>query len=154
MSDGRTEAMRGSYFSKNKYAFVDQRITNENITYLEKDQVFVFGSNESGIHGGGAAKQALTWGAEYGNPEGIQGDTYAIPTKDKSVFNTLTVDQIRPYVDRFLLYAMENENKTFFVTEIGCGLAGLTPEEVAPLFKGATFIKNIHLPKRFWDIIK
>ena len=71
------------------------RITSENITKLEKDEVFVFGSNLSGIHGGGAAKLALKWGAEWGNPKGLQGNTYAIPTK---AYNTTASTKYTNYI--------------------------------------------------------
>lgn len=75
------------------------RITPENITKLDSNQIFVFGSNQSGRHGKGAAKTALGWGAVYGQAEGLQGKTYGIPTKDKSIRRTLTIDEIKPYVD-------------------------------------------------------
>lgn len=150
MSDGRSEAMRGTYFSSNKYMFRSQRTTPENITELKDMEVFVFGSNQGGKHGKGAAKQALTWGAVYGVAEGLQGKTYAIPTKDKSIRRTLSIDEIKPYVDRFIDFAQEYPEITFLVTEIGCGLAGLKPKQVAPLFEKAKYIRNIHLPERFW----
>ena len=129
------------------------RITPENITKLECNQIFVFGSNESGIHGAGAARTAVGWGAVYGQPEGLQGKTYAIPSKDKTVTRTLEVNEIKPYVDTFIKFAKDHTEFTFLVTEIGCGLAGLIPEQVAPLFKEAKDIKNISLPVRFWNII-
>lgn len=127
------------------------KITQENITELKPNEVFVFGSNLSGIHGGGAARKALEWGAEFGNPIGSQGQTYAIPTKSIGIERTLTIDEIFPYVLDFIRHAEMNIDKTFLVTEIGCGLAGLTPEQVAPMFRAATELENIHLPQRFWD---
>jgi hypothetical protein len=113
--------------------------------------VFVFGSNQGGKHGAGAAKQALTWGAKYGQAEGLQGRTYGIPTKNHSISRTLALDEIKPYVDRFIQFAKANPTKVFLVTEIGCGLAGLDPKEVAPLFKEVVDqkIENIQLPHRF-----
>lgn len=126
------------------------RITPENITNISDNEVFVFGSNLSGIHGKGAAKTALKWGAKWGQSNGIQGKTYAIPTKDASIRRTLTIEEIKPFVDEFIEFAKANENLIFFVTEIGCGLAGLKPKEVAPLFKDAVNVFNIHLPPRFW----
>jgi hypothetical protein len=119
------------------------------ITSLKEDEVFVFGSNEAGRHGAGAARMALQFGAVYGQKEGIAGQTYAIPTKDATVRKTLSVDEIRPYVDRFIAYAKEHSDKTFLVTEIGCGLAGLTPAQVAPLFSEAKGVSNIILPESF-----
>lgn len=130
------------------------RITPDNITKLEDNQIFVFGANTSGRHGKGAAKTAMKWGAKYGQGEGIQGRTYGIPTKDSSIRNTLGLTTIARYIDRFIQYAKDNPNFIFLLTEIGCGLAGLTPKQVAPLFKGAIKVENIYLPKSFWRILQ
>lgn len=129
---------------------MENRLTPELITKLEPNQVFVFGSNLSGKHGKGAAKTALTWGAKWGQAAGLQGRTYGIPTKDASVRNVLTVNQIKLFVDEFIKFAKDNPNLIFLVTEIGCGLSNYKPKEIAPLFKDAIGIENIHLPKRFW----
>jgi hypothetical protein len=126
------------------------RTTPENITKLESNQIFVFGSNQSGRHGKGAAKTALGWGAVYGQAEGLQGKTYGIPSKDRTIRRTLTIDEIKPYVDRFIEFAKEHPELTFLVTEIGCGLAGLKPKQVAPLFIECKDLENIWLPARFW----
>lgn len=126
------------------------RTTSENITVLNENEVFVFGSNLSGRHGKGAAKTALGWGAKWGQSKGLQGRTYGIPTKDANIRRTLTIREIKPFVDEFIEFAKNNENLTFLVTEIGCGLAGLKPKDVAPLFKDAVNVFNIHLPNRFW----
>jgi hypothetical protein len=126
------------------------RITPEYIKKLGEKEIFVFGSNQAGRHGAGAAKTALGWGAKWGQAEGIQGRTYAIPTKDSSVLKTLSIDEIKPYVDRFIDFAKTRPDLSFLVTEVGCGLAGLKPKEVAPLFKAAIGQENIHLPARFW----
>lgn len=126
------------------------RFTPDNITTLGANEVFVFGSNESGRHGKGAAKTAMIWGAVYGQGEGLQGRTYGIPTKDSSIRRTLSQDEIKPYVDRFIQCAIANPHLTFLVTEIGCGLAGLKPKNVAPLFKEAINLSNVALPHRFW----
>lgn len=133
---------------------MENRVTPENINKLGENQIFVFGSNLGGKHGKGAAKTALTWGAKYGQAAGIQGRTYGIPTKDKSIRRVLTVDEIKPFVDDFIECARNNKHLTFLVTEIGCGLAGYKPKEIAPLFKDAADIENIHLPARFWHKIK
>lgn len=130
------------------------RVTNDIIRKLGDNEIFVFGSNESGRHGKGAAKTALGWGAKWGQAEGMQGKTYGIPTKDRTIRRTLTPDEIKPYVDRFIEFAKDNPDLIFLVTEIGCGLAGLKPKQVAPLFMGAKDIQNIHLPSRFWHKIK
>ena len=131
------------------------RVTSEHIYQLGLMEVFVFGSNLSGIHGGGAAKLAHErFGAVYGNPIGLQGNSYAIPTKNEDISKTLPLIEIAGYVYEFIEFAKINQMFKFLVTEIGCGLAGLTPEEVAPLFKQAIDIPNIHLPERFWKILK
>ena len=129
------------------------RITPENITELEDNQIFVFGSNLSGIHGKGAALTARKWGAVFYQSSGLQGKTWAIPTKDASIKKTLPISEIKHFVDDLIQFAKENEQLTFLVTEIGCGLAGLTPEQIAPLFKEVVNIENIHLPRRFWKYL-
>lgn len=126
------------------------RITPENIKSLSENQIFVYGSNLSGNHKKGAAKTALGWGAKMGKGKGLQGKTYGIPTKNANVRKTLTINEIKVFVDEFIDFAKANENLIFLVTEIGCGLAGLKPKDIAPLFKEAANIVNIHLPARFW----
>ena len=130
---------------------IKSRTTPENIKTLSNNQIFVFGSNLSGRHGKGAAKTALNFGAKWGQPKGIQGRTYAIPTKDASIKKTLTIDEIMRFTNEFIQFAKDNQNLTFLVTEIGCGLAGLNPKDVAPLFKEAVNVINIHLPSKFWE---
>ncbi len=130
------------------------RITNDFITELNDDEIFVFGSNESGIHGGGAAKLAFDkFGAIWNNPVGIQGRSYAIPTKSKGIVRTLTIEEIKPYVNDFIEFAKNNNSLKFMVTEIGCGLAGLKPEQIAPLFIDCIDMVNVWLPKRFIDVL-
>lgn len=129
------------------------RTSPAEISKLEDNQIFVFGSNLSGRHGKGAAKTALGWGAKWGQAKGLQGRTYGIPTKDASIRRTLTIEEIKPFVDEFIEFANANENLIFLVTEIGCGLAKYKPKEIAPLFKKAKNIKNIHLPEKFWRYI-
>jgi hypothetical protein len=133
---------------------MENRVVSDNITKLNTNEIFVFGSNLSGRHGKGAAKQALTWGAKWGQGAGLQGRTYGIPSKNASITRTLSIKEIKPFVDDFIQFAKENEDLIFLVTEIGCGLANLTPKEVAPLFEEAIYIENIHLPKRFWHKLK
>jgi hypothetical protein len=125
------------------------RITPDHITKILENEVFVFGSNESGRHGLGAAKTALGWGAIWGQAEGLQGKTYGIPTKDSSIRRTLSVDEIKPYVDRFISFAKDNPTIIFYVTEIGCGLAGHKQKDIAPLFKRAIDLENVYLPNKF-----
>ncbi len=130
------------------------RITPNNITELKDNEIFVFGSNESGRHGKGAAKTALGWGAKWGQARGLQGKTYGVPTKDHSVRVVLPVSKIQIYVNEFIEFAKERQDLTFLVTEIGCGLAGYKPKDIAPLFQEAKDIENIYLPERFIRFIK
>jgi len=111
------------------------RITPNNITELKENEIFVFGSNISGRHGKGAAKTAMSWGAKYGQGEGIQGRTYGIPTVNASISNKLTIEKIKVYVDRFIQYAKQHPENIFLVTEIGCGLAGHSHKDISPFFK-------------------
>jgi len=127
-------------------------ITPENITSLKEDEVFVFGSNLRGLHGAGAARQAIQFGAIMGNPNGYQGQSYAIPTKDYQI-HTLPVVRIKRYVDEFIRVTRIMPSKKFLVTAIGCGLAGLTPEDIAPLFRGAVDLPNVWLPESFWKVL-
>ena len=100
-------------------------------------QVFVFGSNEAGVHGAGAARVAYEkHGARWGKGFGHYGDSFAIPTKSPSI-KTLELNTIRKYVEAFLQYAAAHKDLTFKVTRIGCGLAGYTDQEIAPMFWGA-----------------
>lgn len=130
------------------------RITPELISKLEQGYIFVFGSNLSGRHGKGAAKTALGWGAKWGQGVGLQGRTYGIPTKDASIRRTLTIEEIKPFVDEFIEFAKIRKDLIFLVTEIGCGLAGYKPKDIAPLFEKAIDVENIYLPERFWHKLK
>lgn len=99
--------------------------------------VFVFGSNEAGIHGAGAAAFAYAKrGARYGFSYGHSGDSFAIPTKNEDI-RTLPLDMINAYVCGFLAYATGKRKLKFMVTRIGCGLAGYTDAQIAPMFTGA-----------------
>lgn len=97
--------------------------------------IFVFGSNLSGVHGAGAAAFAVkNHGAVYGKGIGLQGESYAIPTKDHYI-RTLPLRKIWNYVCQFIQFAKEHPELTFKVTRVGCGLAGYTDEDIAPMFK-------------------
>jgi len=99
--------------------------------------VFVFGSNEAGRHGGGAALYAYQRkGARYGKGYGHYGESFALPTKDHGI-KTLPLERIQRYVTGFLVYAEGNPNITFQVTQVGCGLAGYSPADIAPMFVNA-----------------
>ncbi|MGI6223553.1 MAG: hypothetical protein ACOYJG_08080 [Prevotella sp.] len=125
------------------------RTTPDRITSLEPNEVFVFGSNLAGMHGGGAARQALLkFGAVMGQGVGMQGQSYAIPTMQGGV------ETIRPYVDDFIAYARQHPEKKFLVTQIGCGIAGFVPEDIAPLFREAMEVENIYLPSSFWNVLE
>ena len=119
-----------------------KRTTPEFITELQPNEIFVFGSNLKGMHGGGAAYIAYRkFGAIMGQGVGLQGQSYGIPTMQGGV------ETIRPYVDEFIEFAKEHPELTFLVTRIGCGIAGFTDEEIAPLFVKAHEVENIVLPK-------
>ena len=125
------------------------RVTPQRIDSLKENEVFVFGSNLAGMHGGGAARAArLRFGAVMGQGVGMQGQSYAIPTMQGGV------ETIRPYVDDFIVYARQHPDLQFLVTPIGCGIAGFDPEDIAPLFKEAREVRNISLPGSFWEVIE
>ena len=129
------------------------KFTPDKITKLKKNQVFVFGSNEAGIHGAGAAKLAVEkFGAKMGMGYGLQGQSFAIPTKDTFI-RTLSLDKIEFYIYSFLSEVMEYPDTEFLVTKIGCGLAGYSEEEIANLFKGKFIPENVILPESFFNII-
>lgn len=125
------------------------KYTPEVISNLSANEIFVFGSNLSGYHVGGAAKVAMKkFGACYGQNEGLQGQSYAIPTIFPSI------EMIRPHIERFLLFAKENKNLTFYVTSIGCGNAEWTEYEIAPMFAGAMQMENVIMPESFCYVIE
>ena len=120
------------------------RITPEKITELSMCEVFVFGSNLKGHHNGGAARMAHSrFGAEWGVGVGPTGKCYAIPTMHGGV------EDIKPYVDDFVEYVRNHPDNRFLVTRIGCGIAGFTDREIAPLFKDVKDTPNVCLPKEW-----
>ena len=122
----------------------DSRVSPDMIRNLNAQEIFVFGSNLQGMHGGGAARVAVSkFGAIMGQGVGIQGQSYAIPTMQGGV------ETIQPYVDEFIEFAKAHSEYKFLVTRIGCGIAGFTDSEVAPLFKEALTVENIFLPESF-----
>ena len=124
------------------------RETPERMTSLESDEIFVFGSDVNGNHLRGAAKTACQrFGAVMGQGVGLQGRSYAIPTMAGGV------ETIRPYVDEFVAFAGNHPEMKFYVTRIGCGIAGYTPEEIAPLFASVGSMENVCLPSDFWAVI-
>jgi hypothetical protein len=129
------------------------KYTPENITHLEPNQIFVYGANEKGVHGAGAARLALRWGAKMGQ-YGLVGQTYGIPTKDKKI-QTLPLDKIQVHVHDFLALAFSHQEYEFLLTKIGCGLALYQPKDIAPLFKiiKTGVFENVILPEEFHKII-
>lgn len=125
----------------------DSRITPDMITRLAPNEVFVFGSNEQGLHYGGAAKAAVeNFGAIMGQGNGLQGKSYAIPSMSG-------IGVMGEYVKEFCEFAKAHPEKRFLVTEIGCGIAGYSIGEVAPLFECCRDVENVTLPASFWDIV-
>jgi len=123
--------------------------TPDNISELKADEVFVFGSNLEGMHGGGAAYYAFRhFGAMMGCGVGLRGQSYAIPTMQGGV------ETIKPYVDDFIVFAKEHPELFFYVTRIGCGIAGFRDKEIAPLFTEAIDVPNICLPESFVKALK
>ena len=120
------------------------RFTPANIKSLNEGEIFVFGSNLQGYHGGGAARVAMNrFGAKFGVGVGLQDQSYAIPTMQGGV------DTIKPYVDEFIEFARQHPELTFYVTRIGCGIAGFSDKQIAPLFRDALETDNIILPREF-----
>ncbi|MCI6656766.1 MAG: hypothetical protein MSH14_04440, partial [Bacteroidales bacterium] len=123
------------------------RVSPRHIATLEADEIFVFGSNAQGMHLGGAARTAhMKFGAVWGNGEGLQGQSYAIPTMEGE-------ESTKRAVERFVQFAQEHPELKFLVTPIGCGIAGYTPKEIAPMFETAVTLKNVYLPKIFWEVL-
>lgn len=119
---------------------------------MKKKMVFVFGSNDSGIHGAGAARTALhEHGAQYGKSYGHYGNSFAIPTKDEYI-QTLPLSRIQMYVGGFIAYALGHPKLNFQVTQLGCGLAGLKAEQIAPMFKNAP--KNCYFDEAWISILE
>lgn len=127
----------------------DREYTPDRISELKDNEIFVFGSNLAGSHGGGAAWLAYErFGAIWEQGVGLQGKSYGIPTMQGGV------ETIRPYVDDFIDFAAGHMEYKFLVTRIGCGIAGFSTLEMAPLFAKAIDMKNVILPKSFVDIIQ
>ena len=142
--------MEMDYIDKKRSNNMDfLRVSDDFIVELEANEVFVFGSNLQGMHGGGAARVAYNrFGAEWGVGVGRTGQTYAIPTMHGGV------NVIKPYVDDFVKYAEEYPELKFLVTRVGCGIAGFSDEDIAPLFADCVSMENVFLPRNFWMILK
>jgi len=130
------------------------RVTPEDIQMLGPREIFVFGSNYSGRHGSGAAHTArMKFGAVYGEGLGMTGRCYAIATKNTAI-RTVSLRDVEWQVNVFMEYADAHPELTFLVTQIGCGLAGFTPHDIAPLFFAYLIPKNVYLPQCFWDLME
>ncbi len=126
----------------------NREYTPERITELKPNEIFVFGSNLAGSHSGGAARLAHNhFGAIWGQGVGLQGQSYAIPTMQGGV------ETIEPYVEQFIDFAFRHREYRFLVTRIGCGIAGFTPYEIAPLFLKVIDLPNVILPKDFVEVM-
>lgn len=130
---------------KNEQGFIIELLPNE---------CFVFGSNLLGIHRSGAARDAMEhFGAIYGQGEGLQGQSYALPTKS-SPHRTLSLESVKKSVDNFLLTAKKfddfNPTKIFYVSRVGCGLAGLKDKDIMPMFFWAP--NNVFLPVEWKEL--
>ena len=135
---------RKRQFAKEYYG---PRVAPDKIESLESNEIFVFGSNASGYHGGGAAAFAMhKFGAIWGQGEGLQGQCYAIPTMEG-------MDNMKAAIERFTQFADQHPELRFLVTRVGCGIAGYSVREVAPLFKGCISLENVALPSDFWDVL-
>lgn len=132
---------------KRQYAseYYGERVTPDHINHLAENEIFVFGSNVNGCHAGGAAAFAMhNFGAVWGQGEGLQGQSYAIPTMEG-------YQSMKAAIDRFRMFADQHQELRFLVTRIGCGIAGYSAHEVAPLFKGCINLENVTLPSDFWQ---
>ena len=139
--------MKRSRMRSNASAYYANRVTPDMIDHLAENEVFVFGSNAQGNHAGGAAAFAVQhFGALMGQGEGLQGQSYAIPT-------TGGIGLFAQAVQRFTDYAAAHPDRRFLVTRVGCGNAGYNVHEVAPLFTNAIRHENICLPEEFWTIL-
>ncbi|MBR5640402.1 MAG: hypothetical protein IKW83_11865 [Muribaculaceae bacterium] len=127
--------------------YYSKRVTPESIDTLKQNEIFVFGSNHEGIHNGGAAATAMSqFGAVWGQGEGLQGRSYAIPT-------TVPMQQMQDAVNQFATFADSHPEMRFLVTRVGCGNAGLNVTDVAPMFRNCIYLENVALPLDFWKVL-
>jgi hypothetical protein len=127
------------------------RITPKYISELKENEIFVFGSNPQGRHGKGSALVAKNkFGAIYGQAQGLQGQSYAIITKElRKNYEPVSLQDIEKGINNFIIFAKDNKSLTFYVVELGCHLAYFTADEIAPLFREALKLKNVYLPEIF-----
>ena len=127
------------------------KTTDNKINKLSDKQIFVFGCNGEGWHCNSQHKKALRWGAIYGKSEGLHGRTYGIPTINAS--ESLPIDKIKIYVDKFIEFAKSRQDLHFLVTDVSSGVDGVTPSQIAPLFKDVISLDNVSLLKKFIKVI-
>ena len=134
------------YFSTGgRTGMIPMRLTPAKIDKLDPNEIFVFGSNAQGHHMGGAARAAMDkFGAVWGQGDGLQGQSYAISTMEGLVATSRNVTN-------FIEFAEKHPELKFYVTPIGCGIAGYTPLQIAPLFRRAVVLENCYLPRIFWE---
>lgn len=130
------------------------RITPEKVTDLRPLDIFVYGANEAGILGAGAALTARRYVARRSGVCGPSGRTFAIPTKPRDLRLSLPLCDIEKYAVKFVSYATKRQDRCFLVTEIGCGLAGYQPSQIAPIFEGCVALPHVCLPQRFWTVLR
>lgn len=130
------------------------KITNEKTNTLLPHEIFVFGSNLKGVHGAGAARYAMdNFGAVLGVGEGFTGQCYALPTKDEDI-QTRDLLLITKSVIRLYQSVVSHPDRFFIITAVGCGLAGLKAEDIAPMFRNFLKFENVSLPQSFVDVLK
>ena len=135
--------------SNYNYFVREQRIAPNTISSLDKDEVFVFGSNVMGAHNGGASSYALKhFGAIMGQAEGLQGQSYAIPTVGN------TYEELKEAIVKFTEFAAMHPQMKFLLTEVGCGNAGYSVEQIAPHFRRAYTFGNVYVPLSFIPYVK
>ena len=149
-SEERAEMDREAMIRRKKQMaseYYGDRVTPNRIETLQPNEIFVFGSNAAGMHGGGAAAQAMSkFGAVWGQGEGLQGQSYAIPTMEG-------IDNMREAIQRFIDFADSHPDMRFLVTRVGCGIAGYTDRDVAQMFRPCIKLENVALPESFWRFL-
>lgn len=151
-----------SVAAKTKYVrsarVIGAHLFHDDMAPVAESEIFVFGSNLKGRHGKGAALTAMKqYGAEYGVGEGFTGRCYALPTRnanqvgEKAEVTTLTLAEVRKHIKVFMDVAESKKDKRFYVSRVGCGHAGFSDEQIAPLFAGAP--ANCSLPIEWMSFI-
>lgn len=145
--EGMSMDMKRSRKASLSQNYYEERVTPEHVEQLRPNEIFVFGSNPAGHHAGGAARYAAEhFGAIEGQGSGLQGQSYAIPT-------TGTMQEMQMAVMELFAFASQHPELKFLVTAVGCGIAGRTPGQVAPLFEDFIRLENVALPREFWNVL-